>query len=134
MILYIESDASYLSKTKARSCATGFHYLSNNPPKTPPNCQPPTNPSPPINGAIIIPCKIMRKVLSSASEAELAALFYNGKEGAPLHITLRELGHLQPPTPTVTDNSTASGITNKYVKQKCSKAMDMRFYWIHDRV
>jgi hypothetical protein len=71
-----------------------------------------------MNGAIVVPCKVMREVLSSASEAELAALFYNGKEGAPLCITLEELGHKQPPTPMVTDNSTASGIPNKSVKQK----------------
>jgi hypothetical protein len=133
MVLYIESDASYLSETKARSRAAGYHYLSNNPPQ--PNQPPaPTDPSPPMNGAISVPCKVMREVLSSASEAELAALFYNGKEGAPLRITLEELGHPQPPTPMVTDNSTASGIANESVKQKRSKAMDMRFYWIRDRV
>jgi hypothetical protein len=70
-----------------------------------------------MNGAIIVPCKVMREVLSSVSEAELATLFYNGKEGAPLCITLKELGHKQPPTPMVTDNSTASGIANESVKQ-----------------
>jgi hypothetical protein len=32
MILWIESDASYLSETKARSRAAGYHYLSNKPP------------------------------------------------------------------------------------------------------
>jgi hypothetical protein len=87
-----------------------------------------------MNGAIIVPCKVMREVLSSASEAELAALFYNGKVGAPLRITLKELGHKQPPTPMITDNSTASGIANEPVKEKRSKAMDMRFYSIRDRV
>jgi hypothetical protein len=76
----------------------------------------------------------MREVLSSASEAKLAALFYNGKEGAPLRITLDKLGHAQPPTPMVTDNSTTSGIANESMKQKRSKAMDMRFYWIRGRV
>jgi hypothetical protein len=34
----------------------------------------------------------------------------------------------------VTDNSTANGIANKSIKQKQSKAMDMRFYWIPDGV
>jgi hypothetical protein len=83
MILWIESDALYLSETKARPRAASYHYLSNKPPN--PNQPPaPTNPSPPMNGAIIVPCKVMREVLSSASEAELAALFYNGKEGAPI--------------------------------------------------
>jgi hypothetical protein len=36
MILWIESDASYLSKTKARSRAAGYHYLRNKPPKSRP--------------------------------------------------------------------------------------------------
>jgi hypothetical protein len=133
MVLYIESDAFYLTETKARLRAAGYHYLSNHPPQ-PDQPPAPTDPSPPMNGAIVVPCKVMHEVLSSASEAELAALFYNGKEGAPLSITLDELGHPQPPTPMVTDNSTTSGIANKSVKQKRSKAMDMRFYWIRNRV
>jgi hypothetical protein len=133
MIIWIESNASYLSKIKAQSRAARYHYLSNKPPN--PNQPPaPTDPSTPMNGAIVMPCTVMREVLSSASEAESAALFYNGKEGAPLRITLKELSHKQPPTPMVTDNSTASGIANKSVKQKRSKAMDIRFYWIRDRV
>jgi hypothetical protein len=76
----------------------------------------------------------LKEVLSSASESELAALFHNGKEACPLRICLEELGHPQPPTPIQTDNSTAAGIANESVKQKRSKAIDMRFYWIRDRV
>jgi hypothetical protein len=34
----------------------------------------------------------------------------------------------------ITDNQVACGIANDSVKQKRSKAMDMRFYWIRDRV
>ena len=33
-----------------------------------------------------------------------------------------------------TDNTTAHGIANDTVKQKRSKAMDMRYYWIRNRV
>jgi hypothetical protein len=44
------------------------------------------------------------------------------------------MGHPQPATPIVTDNSTASGLANDTVKQKRPKAIDMRFYWIRDRV
>jgi hypothetical protein len=93
------------------------------------------DPDPPNNGASIhVPCHIMRKVLSSAAEAKLAGVFHNGKEACPLRACLTELGHPQPPTPIQTDNSTAAGIANNSVKQKRSKAMDMRFYWIRDRV
>jgi len=44
------------------------------------------------------------------------------------------MGHPQPATPIKTNNSTASGISNNTMKQQRSCAMDMRFYWIHDRV
>jgi hypothetical protein len=84
MILYIESDASYLSETKARSRTAGYHYLSNNPPQPNQPPAPKNDQSPPMNGAIIVSCKVMREVLPSASEVELAALFYNGKGGALL--------------------------------------------------
>ena len=46
---------------------------------------------------------------------------------------LTELGHKQPATPIKTDNSTAHGIVTNTIKQKRSKAMDMRFYWLRDR-
>jgi hypothetical protein len=132
MCLHVDSNASYLSVSKARSRSAGFHYLSNNPgvPGKPPK----PNDAPPHNGAIITPCQILRKVMSSAAEAKLAGLFHNGKEACPLRITLEELGYPQPPTIIVTGNSTASGIANNTVKQKRSKAIDMRFYWIRDCV
>ena len=47
---------------------------------------------------------------------------------------MEELGHKQDAVPLKTDNSTAEGIMNKTIKQKRSKAMDMRFYWLVDRV
>ena len=64
----------------------------------------------------------------------MAALFHNGKEAAVLRNTLHDLGHPQSPTPIVTDNSAASGIVNDAVKQCRSEAMDMRCYWVRDRV
>ncbi len=126
MLLAVESDASYLSVVKARSCAAGYFYLTNKPTT-------PTDPLKP-NGAIHLLCHIMREVLSSAAEAELGALFHNGKEACPLRIALEEMRHPQPATPMATDNNTASGIATDSVKQKRSKAIDMRFYWIRDRV
>jgi hypothetical protein len=44
------------------------------------------------------------------------------------------LGHTQPATPLRTDNSTAFGILNEKIKQKRSKAMDMRYHLLTDRV
>eukprot|EP00543_Licmophora_paradoxa_P008954 CAMPEP_0202442418 /NCGR_PEP_ID=MMETSP1360-20130828/1882_1 /ASSEMBLY_ACC=CAM_ASM_000848 /TAXON_ID=515479 /ORGANISM="Licmophora paradoxa, Strain CCMP2313" /LENGTH=71 /DNA_ID=CAMNT_0049057793 /DNA_START=23 /DNA_END=238 /DNA_ORIENTATION=- len=62
----------------------------------------------------------MKEVMSSAAEAELAGLFHNGKDACPMRIAAEEMGHPQPPTPIVTDNSTAVGIANDDVKQKRS--------------
>jgi hypothetical protein len=76
----------------------------------------------------------MKVVVSSAAEAELGAIFHNGKEAAWLHTTLNDIGHAQPPTPIQTDNSCATGIANGIVMQRHSKAIDMRFYWIPDWV
>jgi hypothetical protein len=126
MMLAIESDASYLSVTKARSRAAGYFFLT--------NTRQATDTSYKANGAVHVLCHIMREVLSSAAEAELGALFHNGKEACPLRIALTEMGHPQPATPIATDNSTAAGIATDTVKQKRSKAIDMRFYWIRDRV
>jgi hypothetical protein len=86
------------------------------------------------NGAILIVSKFLKYVMSSAAEAEIGAVFINAKEGAVLRPTLEELGHKQPPTPMETDNTTATGYSNGTIKKKRTKAMDMRFYWIKDRV
>jgi hypothetical protein len=78
--------------------------------------------------------KIVKSVMQSAAEAECGGLYMNAKEAVPMGITLEESNHPQPATPIRADNSTADGIMNKTVKQKQSKSMDMRFYWLQDRV
>ena len=71
--------------------------------------------------------------MTSAAESEVGALFYNTRNAMPMRITLQELGHLQPPTPIKTDNTTAFGVVTKTIKIRRTKAMDMRFHWIHDQ-
>ena len=68
------------------------------------------------------------------TEAKTGALFHNAKDAAPFRCTLIKLGHPQGTTPIQTNNACALGIINNTVKQCRSKAMDMRFYWIEDRV
>jgi len=70
----------------------------------------------------------MKQVLASASEAETGGLFYNGQEATTILTTLLEMGYPQPPTPLQTDNMTAAGIVNRTVKQRRSKAINMRLY------
>jgi hypothetical protein len=127
MILHVESDASYLSEPNAKSRAAGFHYLSQNPHGE-------NIPFPEINGAVLVTSKVIKETVSSAAEAELAALFHNGQDAYSLRVALEEMNHPQPPTPIQTDNSTAAGLANDSIKQKRSKAMSMRWFWIRDKV
>jgi hypothetical protein len=123
MILHIHSDASYLSVSKARSRLRGRFFLGNKPPEH-------DN----LNGSILNVASVIKNVVASAAESEFGACFHNAQSGAPLRVTLAELGHIQPPTPLRTDNSTAFGILNETIKQKRSKAMDIRYHWLIDRV
>jgi len=83
---------------------------------------------------VALPRVTRKYTATTKTTTKLAALFYNGKEACPFRTALEELGHTQPPTPIVTDNLTAKGIANGDIRQKISKAIDMRFYWIRDRV
>jgi hypothetical protein len=89
MVLSVHTDASYLSKPGGNSRAAGHFYLS--------NC----NDKDFNKAAILTLLTIMKHVMSSASKAELIALYYGCKLAAPLQITLEELSHFQP-TPTTT--------------------------------
>jgi len=130
MTLWTHSDASYLTAPKGRSRAAGYCFLSSQP-TTPPTA---TDEPPPDNRPIHVLCQIMKTVMASVAEAELGALFLNAQAICPFRIALEELGHPQPATLLQTDNSMASGIANDTIKQKRSKAIDMRFYWVRDRV
>eukprot|EP00957_Ditylum_brightwellii_P100227 7638053-Ditylum_brightwellii.AAC.1 len=44
------------------------------------------------------------------------------------------MGHPQPPKPIKVDNAVAHGIVNNNIRQRKSKAIDMRFYWVQDQV
>jgi len=122
MILAVHTDASYLSEMGGKSRAAGHFYLSN------------VNDEDFNNGAILTLSSIIKHVMSSASEAEMAALYYGCKVAAPLRTTLEELGHYQPkPTPVTTDNITALGLTMGTMTPKASKSMDQRFHWLKCR-
>ena len=132
MVLYFHSDASYLSEPKARSRIGGHFFLSSRP--TDPNRQPlATDTPPPNNGAIQTNSTILNVVVASAAESETGGMFYNSQDGVPMRVALHEMGHLQPPTHCRGDNSTAIGIANHTIKQRRSKAMDMRYFWLQDR-
>ena len=43
------------------------------------------------------------------------------------------MGHPQPPTPIMTDNTTALGFVSKNLQPKQTKSTDMRYWWMRDR-
>ena len=62
------------------------------------------------NGTILTLSKIIKHVMGSAGESEIAALFYNCKAAIPLRLALQEMGRQQPATPTITGNSLVEGL------------------------
>ena len=91
------------------------------------------NQIPANNGAILTTAQIIKAVMSSAAEAELAALYINAREAVQIRNILEEMGHKQPPTPIQVDNSTAVGIVTNKILPKALKAMDMRFHRLRCR-
>ena len=123
MILHIQSDASHLSRPGSRGVAGGVHHLG--------NLNEPTM----INGPILVISSLIDVVTASASESEYAACYINGQKGEYHRTALQFLGYPQPPpTLLLTDNACAVGMANDTVKIKRSKAVDMRFHWIRDRI
>jgi hypothetical protein len=121
MVLAVHSNASYLSEPKARSRARGHFFLSSD------------TTIPPNNGAVLNIAHIIKNIMSSVTEAELAGPYIMAREAVNIRIILEELGHKQPPTPQQTDNTMADAVINGKIQPKQTKAMDMKFHWLGDQ-
>ena len=77
--------------------------------------------TPPNNGAVMTIAQIIKPIMSSAAEAELAAFFINCQEAVPARQSLEEMGHKQPPTLVQTDNTTAHGVV--LIETLCGSSM-----------
>ena len=123
MLLKVISDGSHLSQEKAGSIAGGYHYLGN---KRDSHYE--------INAPILAVCSSIPTVCGAASETEYAALYINAQHAYFERTVLEALGYRQPATALHADNMAAVGIANDTVKLRRSKAIDMRYHWIRDRV
>jgi hypothetical protein len=85
MILHNHCDASYLSVFNARSRLGGLFFLGNKSPE-----------QETLNGSILNVAVVIKNGVASAAESEFGACFHNAQRGAPLRVTLTELGHTQP--------------------------------------
>ena len=92
MKLAVHSDASYLSKLKARILAGGHFFLSNE------------ATIPQINSAILNISQIIKHVMRSATSAELVAIYIMACKVVYIRIVLEEMVHEKSPTILQTDN------------------------------
>jgi hypothetical protein len=125
MQLKIHSDVFYLSEPNAKSRIGGYLFLGKNKHSHGTSLS---------NGPLLCQSTVLKRAVSSVAEAEHGALFVNAKTSTVTRETLKKIGHPQDTTELQTDNTTADGIANKTVIQKRSKAMDMRYCWIQDRI
>ena len=105
MQLCIESDAAYLVLPKTRSRIAGHFYLNAH--KVPNKAYRDT-----LNVPIHTECATIKNVVSSAAEAETAALFHNCTTAIAIRQALIGLEHLQqkPPSKQTTPKQTVSSI------------------------
>ena len=100
MVLTVHSDASSLTEQGSRSQAGVHKFLSE---------------SDPIlhnNGPVLTISQIIKYVMASPAEAELAALYTMAREMIPLCNVLKGMGWKQPQSLIQTDYSTATGFIN----------------------
>ena len=121
MILAAHADAGFLNKSRARSRAGTHIFNSENEPK------------PKLNGPVLTIAQIIKTVMASAAEADMAALFITAEKMIPLRHTIMEFGWPQTQSLIQTDNSTAVGLTKKNIVSKATKSVEMKLWWLRDR-
>ena len=70
--------------------------------------------------------KIIKFVMSSASEAELGAMFITAQEMVAMRQTLQKMKWPQPKPPLQTDNSAGVGVVNNTSVPRKLKTIDLR--------
>ena len=73
-------------------------------------------------------------VCASVAEAEIAGGFQIAQSATNHRRIVSDLGYPQPATLLRMDNTVALGIASGQMNAKRSKSMDMRFFWLVDRV
>lgn len=123
MVYHCASDVSYLSVTRARSRAGGHGFFG--------YANAPTF----LNGPVCTMSKVLDVVVSSAAEGEYGAAYLIAREAVYIRACAAAMGYPQHnATILLCDNSTAVGLANDTVKIAKTKAIDMRYHWLRDRV
>ena len=85
-------------------------------------------PVPKYNGPVLTIAQIIKCVMSSAAEAELAGLYICAKEMVPLRQSLIEMGWPQPQSSIQCDSSAEIGVANETIIPRKTKSMDMQCF------
>ena len=121
MILKCHSDASFGSSSGFRSRSGGIYYFGNKHDNM-------------INGPVQILSSIQKTISASVAEAEYIALFDNGQNVLAIANTLLAITYpAQVPT-IYTDNECAVNMANDDIKQRRTKAIDMRYHWTRHQI
>ena len=72
--------------------------------------------------------------MESATEPALVGFFEKCQKATSTRKALKEMGHIQPPTPVVTYNTSANNIVNRTAKKKIYRAIDKRLNWVRERI
>jgi hypothetical protein len=81
-----------------------------------------------------ISCQLNYTAVHRRISGGLGALYHNCQMGIIFRLTLKEMGHLQPKTPVHCNNVTAVGIATNSIKQQHLHSMEMRFFWVGDKI
>ena len=121
MVLCEHSDAGFHNERRGRRRAGAHIFLSEN------------DAIPQWNRSVLTLAKIIKFVISSASEAELGAIFITAQEMVVMRQTLEEMKWPQPKSPIQTDKSAAAGVVNNNTAPRKLKTMYRRLHWIRCR-
>ena len=130
MQLCIHADGSHLSEPKARSRAAAVLFLGDPLFAGPQD----TDAIHTMQGPVATLCVKLPMVTQAAAETEYASSYMAAQLGEHVRRIMIDLGYPQKPTDIVYDNTIAGKMANKTCKLRRSRAIDMRFHWLRDRV
>jgi len=113
----------YNSRKEAHSVAGFLMYFGNAPNALQQDDKPTLE-----NGAIMPRSVVTDVIVTLAGEGENGASFIAAQHAINARIIAEELGHPQPATPILCDNSFVNNLATDSCKQRRSKAIDIRFH------
>ena len=110
MILSIDSDASFLVVPEVKSRIAGCSSLQ------------PSLHTASVNASLLVECKALKHVVTSAAECETAVGFHKAQQAIPIQYILNQRGHPQPAIPLEMDDAATDCFIKNNIAQKKLKS------------